>query len=289
MASRPRSRSPTADRWSRAARSARRRTRSAPRNGAPARGGRQFSADSVFSTAATGDFYGTGSDDFAVGGASSDGFALGTHYSDGGHVRIYNDHGGLICSANTTEEVDSSPAVGPHPARRRLRDRHRDGHLLPGRRRTRTPSRSTTPSATRSGATRSTARRGAAPHWPTCRATTRSPWSRARPRASSGSVYALNAADRRHHLADQPARCRPRLGDHGGPDRQRRPGRDRPDRPRPLRPRRPDRPDGGPRRRRGGRWRHLTVGRDVRLPERGAGDRRMPTAPSASPSPATSR
>ena len=82
-------------------------------NGAPARGWPQFSADSVFSTAAAGDFYGTGSDDFAVGGASSQGFALGTHYSDGGHVRIYNDHGGLICSANTNEEVDSSPAVGP--------------------------------------------------------------------------------------------------------------------------------------------------------------------------------
>jgi hypothetical protein len=82
-------------------------------NGSPATGWPQFSADSVFSTAATGDFYGTGSDDFAVGGASSAGFALGTHYSAGGHVRIYNDHGGLICSANTTEEVDSSPAVGP--------------------------------------------------------------------------------------------------------------------------------------------------------------------------------
>jgi outer membrane protein assembly factor BamB len=82
-------------------------------SGAPARGWPQFSADSVFSTAAAGDFYGTGSDDFAVGGASSQGFALGTHYSDGGHVRIYNDHGGLICSANTNEEVDSSPAVGP--------------------------------------------------------------------------------------------------------------------------------------------------------------------------------
>jgi hypothetical protein len=82
-------------------------------NGAPAPGWPQFSADSVFSTAAAGDFYGTGSDDFAVGGASSQGFALGTHYSAGGHVRIYNDHGGLICSANTSEEVDSSPAVGP--------------------------------------------------------------------------------------------------------------------------------------------------------------------------------
>ena len=82
-------------------------------NGSPARGWPQFSADSVFSTAAAGDFYGTGSDDFAVGGASSAGFALGTHYSNGGHVRIYNDHGGMICSANTNEEVDSSPAVGP--------------------------------------------------------------------------------------------------------------------------------------------------------------------------------
>ena len=60
-----------------------------------------------------GDLYGTGSDDFVSGGASSSGFAYGTHYSDGGHVRIYNDHGGLVCSASTNEEVDSSPAVGP--------------------------------------------------------------------------------------------------------------------------------------------------------------------------------
>ena len=82
-------------------------------NGAPATGWPQFSADSVFSTAATGDLYGTGSDDFAVGGASSQGFALGTNYANGGHLRIYNDHGGLICSADTNEEVDSSPAVGP--------------------------------------------------------------------------------------------------------------------------------------------------------------------------------
>ncbi len=81
--------------------------------GAPVAGWPQFSADSVFSTAAVGDLYGTGQDDFVSGGASSAGFALGTHYSDGGHVRIYNDHGGLICAANTDEEVDSSPAVGP--------------------------------------------------------------------------------------------------------------------------------------------------------------------------------
>jgi PQQ enzyme repeat len=84
-----------------------------PANGVPAPGWPQFSADSVFSTAAAGDLYGTGSDDFAVGGASSQGFALGTRYSNGGHVRVYNDHGGIVCSANTNEQVDSSPAVGP--------------------------------------------------------------------------------------------------------------------------------------------------------------------------------
>jgi hypothetical protein len=82
-------------------------------NGAPATGWPQFSADSVFSTAAVGDLYGTGNDDFVSGGASSSGFAFGKHYSDGGHVRIYNNHGSLICAANTNEEVDSSPAVGP--------------------------------------------------------------------------------------------------------------------------------------------------------------------------------
>ena len=82
-------------------------------NGAPGVNWPQFSADSVFSTAAVGDLYGTGSVNFVSGGASSSGFAFGRHYSDGGHVRIYNDHGGLVCKADTTEEVDSSPAVGP--------------------------------------------------------------------------------------------------------------------------------------------------------------------------------
>jgi outer membrane protein assembly factor BamB len=82
-------------------------------NGSPTPAWPQFSADSVFSTAAVGDLYGTGSDEFVSGGASSQGFAYGKHYPNGGHVRIYNDSGGLICSANTTEEVDSSPAIGP--------------------------------------------------------------------------------------------------------------------------------------------------------------------------------
>ncbi len=82
-------------------------------SGVPAPGWPQFSADSVFSTAAVGDLYGVGADDFISGGATSSGFAYGTHYSDGGQLRIRNSHGGLVCHANTTEEVDSSPAVGP--------------------------------------------------------------------------------------------------------------------------------------------------------------------------------
>ncbi len=82
-------------------------------SGSPAPGWPQFDADSVFSTAAVGDLYGTGADDFVSGGANSNGFAYGTHYNDGGQFRIFNNHGGEICHANTTEEVDSSPAVGP--------------------------------------------------------------------------------------------------------------------------------------------------------------------------------
>jgi hypothetical protein len=72
-----------------------------------------FSADSVFSTAAVGDLYRTGQDEIVVGGASTAGFAYGQHYQNGGHLRILNNHGGLICAATTNEEVDSSPAVGP--------------------------------------------------------------------------------------------------------------------------------------------------------------------------------
>ncbi len=84
-----------------------------PATGAPLSGWPAFTADTVFSTAAIGDLYGTGRDEIVAGGASTAGFAFGTHYQNGGHVRIFNDHGGLICAANTNEEVDSSPAVGP--------------------------------------------------------------------------------------------------------------------------------------------------------------------------------
>ena len=82
-------------------------------DGTPLSGWPFFSADSVFSTAAVGDLYGTGQDEVVVGGASTAGFAYGRHYENGGHLRILNDHGGLVCAATTNEEVDSSPAVGP--------------------------------------------------------------------------------------------------------------------------------------------------------------------------------
>jgi hypothetical protein len=82
-------------------------------NGVPLAGWPAFTADSVFSTAAVGDLYGTGHQELVAGGASTAGIAFGTHYQNGGHLRIFNDHGGLICAANTNEEVDSSPAVGP--------------------------------------------------------------------------------------------------------------------------------------------------------------------------------
>ena len=72
-----------------------------------------FSADSVFSTAAVADLYGTGHDDFVFGGASTAGSAMGQDYSDGGHLRILSSTGTLICRADTDQEIDSSPAVGP--------------------------------------------------------------------------------------------------------------------------------------------------------------------------------
>jgi hypothetical protein len=71
-----------------------------------------YSADSVFSTAAAGDLYGTGHTELVVGGASSAGLAFGQEYKAGGHLRILNSHGGLICHYDTDQEVDSSPAVG---------------------------------------------------------------------------------------------------------------------------------------------------------------------------------
>jgi hypothetical protein len=71
-----------------------------------------FSADSVFSTAAAGDLYGTGQQELVVGGASTAGLAMGQSYTDGGHVRVLDAQGALIYDYDTNQEVDSSPAVG---------------------------------------------------------------------------------------------------------------------------------------------------------------------------------
>jgi hypothetical protein len=81
-------------------------------NGAVLPGWPFFSADSVFSTAAAGDLYGTGQQELVMGGASSAGSALGLSYSQGGHVRVLNSQGAQIYDYDTTQEIDSSPAVG---------------------------------------------------------------------------------------------------------------------------------------------------------------------------------
>jgi hypothetical protein len=71
-----------------------------------------FTSDSVFSTAALADLYGTGNTEIVEGGDQSSGFGLGQNYTNGGHLRILNAQGGLICHFDTNQTVDSSPAVG---------------------------------------------------------------------------------------------------------------------------------------------------------------------------------
>jgi fibronectin type 3 domain-containing protein len=71
-----------------------------------------FDADSVFSTAAVGDLYGTGQQELVMGGASSAGSALGFSYAQGGHLRVLNAQAGQMYDYDTNQEVDSSPAIG---------------------------------------------------------------------------------------------------------------------------------------------------------------------------------
>jgi hypothetical protein len=71
-----------------------------------------FTADSIFSTAAAADLYGDGQQELVVGGASSAGLAMGQAYSAGGHVRVIGPQGALMYDYPTTQEVDSSPAIG---------------------------------------------------------------------------------------------------------------------------------------------------------------------------------
>jgi len=72
-----------------------------------------FTSDSVFSTAAVGDLYGTGQQEIVEGGDQTAGFAVGRTYLQGGHLRILNEDGGVVCDTSTSQTVDSSPAVGP--------------------------------------------------------------------------------------------------------------------------------------------------------------------------------
>ena len=72
-----------------------------------------FTADSVFSTGAVGDLYGSGQEELVVAGASTQGVAYGLQYQNGGHVRVLDAQGQLIYDYDTNQEVDSSPAVGP--------------------------------------------------------------------------------------------------------------------------------------------------------------------------------
>jgi hypothetical protein len=81
-------------------------------NGAARPGWPFFTSDSVFSTAALADLYGTGATEIVEGGDQTQGFALGQHYTTGGHLRILSGMGNLICHVDTQQTVDSSPAVG---------------------------------------------------------------------------------------------------------------------------------------------------------------------------------
>ncbi len=162
-------------------------------NGSTLSGWPFFSADSVFSTAAAANLYGTSQTELVVGGASTKGFALGQIYAAGGHLRILDSRGGLICSHAVDQEVDSSPAVGGFlPGELRgspsAQDRITRVRPVPT---SWTPS--TAPVAS-SGRTRWTASRAQAQRSQKSRATARSTCSRAPITASRASVWLLDGA-----------------------------------------------------------------------------------------------
>jgi PQQ enzyme repeat len=83
-----------------------------PSSGATLPGWPFFDSDSVFSTPALDDLYGTGQTEIIEGAAQTAGVAYGYHYSSGGHVRILDDRGDLVCDYDADQAVNSSPAVG---------------------------------------------------------------------------------------------------------------------------------------------------------------------------------
>lgn len=81
-----------------------------------------FDGDGDYATPALADMYGTGKNDIVNGGGQTAGLAFEVHYTQGGHVSVTsrtgntgaaNPNGGLICTYNPNESVESSPAVGP--------------------------------------------------------------------------------------------------------------------------------------------------------------------------------
>lgn len=90
--------------------------------GAIGKGFPWFQADSNFTTPAVSTLGMSGRDLIVEGGDSTAGIAFGKRYANGGHIRILkptgnagtgNQGGGLRCEYNTTQVVQSSPAVGP--------------------------------------------------------------------------------------------------------------------------------------------------------------------------------
>jgi hypothetical protein len=71
-----------------------------------------FTADSGFTTPSLADLYGNGQTEVVQGGDSTAGNAFGVQYQNGGHIRVIGSGGNLICSHDTNQTVDSSPAVG---------------------------------------------------------------------------------------------------------------------------------------------------------------------------------
>ncbi len=81
-------------------------------NGAVLPGWPFFTADSGFTTPSLADLYNNGQTEIVEGGDSTYGNAYGVQYYNGGHLRVLGTGGNLICSYDTDQTVDSSPAVG---------------------------------------------------------------------------------------------------------------------------------------------------------------------------------
>ncbi|MGD0882115.1 MAG: hypothetical protein ABSB09_11165 [Acidimicrobiales bacterium] len=71
-----------------------------------------FTADTGFTTPSLADLYNNGQTEIVQGGDSTAGQADGQTYTSGGHLRILDTSGNLLCHYDTTQTVDSTPAVG---------------------------------------------------------------------------------------------------------------------------------------------------------------------------------